>query len=115
MCAPCYWVSSTNPLCRVNGVLNIITNGVDEDNVAKLFVLMNSNANLQIVLVVKNPYIFYMALTCLTMVISYRIFSSHGGSDEVLQWLDMQNNLTETTFFEEFGNLNLYLQVECEE
>jgi len=38
------------------------------------------------------------------MVISYRIISSDGGSEEVLQWLDMQNNSIQTTFFEEFGN-----------
>jgi len=59
--------------------------------------------------------VYVHVLTCLTMVISYCIISSDGRSDEVLQWLDMQSDSTGTTFFEEFGNLNLYLQVECDE
>jgi len=45
------------------------------------------------------------------MVICYRILSSAGGADEVVQWFDMQNDSPESTFFEEFGEFYLHTQI----
>jgi len=113
-CAPFYWLFCTNPWCRVNRVLNIITIGVDEENVAKLFYWMNIKANMQMVRLMKKfmtLMLYVHILTCITMVICYRILSSAGGADEVVQWFDMQNDSPESTFFEEFGKFYLYSQL----
>jgi len=50
-------------------------------------------------------------LTCFTIVICYRILSSAGGADEVVQWFDMESDSPDSNFFEEFGEFNLHLLI----